>query len=143
MNHTKQLASLLRDARTEAITTTLLNQQLEETGVHKVFKLRSNVVGKYFKLLVAGERVSGRDIVKSLLNNSSELSREMLIPAGFAQWYFGNTVNSRQQDQIASTLLTAIVLFKDIIKPKVKDDDSVPVEQIIQHLMSDSSDEEL
>ena len=67
----------------------------------------------------------------------------MLIPAGFAQWYFGNTVNSRQQDQIASTLLTAIVFFKDIIKPKVKDDDSVPVEQIIQHLMSDSSDEEL
>ena len=105
-------AMVLNKARLDAIFTTLMTHRhrTDYPLVHTVYKLRPNVIGEHFNLLVGGERVSARQIVTDTSRGQCRYARGVYIPTAILDEYYEQ--RSGVQEQMAACLLQAVTFYR-------------------------------
>ncbi|XP_041363347.1 transcription elongation factor, mitochondrial-like [Gigantopelta aegis] len=98
---------------TEAILCVLLNKDFVTTQTHKVYTTPSRTVSRFFGLSMGGERVSGQHIVRDIVNNSSEIVKDVQLPQ--TCWDTYRQLKAVDQENYANSLLLGIAFYKLLI----------------------------
>lgn len=99
----------------EAMLYCLLNPQIQEDGVHRVFSMTRNTVGKHFDLMVGELRTSGVDVVRRLIDEADASPTPRLnVPPPLVQQYRQEfqARGQNRNEELCDALLQALACYE-------------------------------